>query len=181
MKSSADRGTYIHAQIAEGIEKNFVVPRAIFSTEQHAPVEWALEQLRLLRDDFEMIAEKSLKFKFFNFMISGIPDLLLMPRGEQIAQIWDYKTGRITQDNLSHYWVQLKVYAYALYELGRVPHSSEIILKLVFVDQKQSLDLIVTREQCLKDLFPLWRSQNEPWQINPDHCAQCAYGDICPR
>jgi ATP-dependent exoDNAse (exonuclease V) beta subunit len=181
MKSSADRGTFIHAQIAEGIEKNFVVPRAIFSTEQHAPVEWALEQLRLLRDDFEMIAEKSLKFKFFNFMISGIPDLLLMPRSEQIAQIWDYKTGRITQENLAHYWVQLKVYAYALYELGRVPHSSEIILKLVFVDQKQTLELTISREQCLKDLFPLWRSQNEPWKTNPDHCAQCTYGDICPR
>ena len=114
-------------------------------------------------------------------MISGIPDLILMPKAQQKAQIWDYKTGRITQESLSHYWVQLKVYAYALYELERIPSSSEIILKLVFVDQKQILELIVTREMCETDLFPLWRSQNEPWKVNLDHCAQCSYGDICPR
>lgn len=114
-------------------------------------------------------------------MISGIPDLLLMPKGEEIAQIWDYKTGRITQENLGHYWVQLKVYAYALFELERIPASSEVILKLVFVDQKKTLELIVTRSQCESDLFPLWRSQNEPWKVNLDHCAQCSYGDICPR
>ena len=114
-------------------------------------------------------------------MISGIPDLILMPRENQKAQIWDYKTGRITQESLSHYWVQLKVYAYALYELERIPTSSEIILKLVFVDQKQILELTVTRAQCQSDLFPLWRSQNEPWKTNLDHCTQCSYGDICPR
>jgi CRISPR/Cas system-associated exonuclease Cas4 (RecB family) len=128
-----------------------------------------------------MIPEKSLKFKFFNFMISGIPDLLLMPKANQKAQIWDYKTGRITQENLTHYWVQLKVYAYALYELGRIPASSEIILKLVFVDQKEILEINVSRSQCESDLFPLWQSQNQPWKINSDHCTQCIYGDICPR
>lgn len=181
MRSSADRGTHIHAQIALGIERNFVVPRESFSTEQREPIEWALNQLKELAPDFEMVAEKSLKFKFFNFMISGIPDLILMPKAKQKAQIWDYKTGRITQENLNHYWVQLKVYAYALYELERIPASSEIILKLVFVDQKQILELTVTRAQCESDLFPLWRSQNEPWKVNLDHCAQCSYGDICPR
>jgi ATP-dependent helicase/nuclease subunit A len=181
MRSSADRGTFIHAQIAEGIERNFVVPRESFSTEQRAPIEWALSQLRDLSPNYDLIAEKSLKFKFFNFMISGIPDLILMPKEKQKAQIWDYKTGRITQENLSHYWVQLKVYAYALYELERIPSSSEIILKLIFVDQKQILELTVTRTDCESDLFPLWRSQNEPWKVNLDHCTQCSYGDICPR
>jgi ATP-dependent exoDNAse (exonuclease V) beta subunit len=181
IRSSADRGTYIHAQIAEGIGKNFVVPRAAFSSENHAPVEWALSQLRDLFQNFDMISEKSLKFKFFNFMISGIPDLILMPKGDQITQIWDYKTGRITEENLGHYWIQLKVYAYALYELQRIPSSSEIILKLVFVDQKEILQITVTRALCEAELFPLWQSQNEPWKTNPDHCSQCSYGDICPR
>ncbi len=114
-------------------------------------------------------------------MISGIPDLILMPKGDQITQIWDYKTGRITEENLGHYWIQLKVYAYALYELQRIPPSSEIILKLVFVDQKEILQVRVTRAECEAELFPLWQSQNEPWKTNPDHCSQCSYGDICPR
>ncbi len=181
IRSSSERGTHIHAQIAHGIDHNFIVPRESFSTEQKAPIEWALNQLKELAADFELVAEKPLKFKFFNFMISGIPDLVLIPKGNQKAQIWDFKTGRITPEALSHYWIQLKVYAYALYELGRIPHSSEIELKLVFVDQKQTLTETITRSQCETDLYPLWRSQNEPWKINPDHCSQCPYGDICPR
>ncbi len=181
VRSSAGRGTYIHAQIAQGIEHNFIVPRESFSTEQRAPIEWALEQLKPLASDFDMQAEKSLKFKFFNFMISGIPDLVLSPKGNQKTQIWDFKTGRITQDNLAHYWLQLSVYAYALYELNRVPISSEIELKLVFVDQKEILVKTLDHTQCRSELYPFWRSQNEPWKTNPDHCAQCPYGDICLR
>ena len=179
--SSADRGTQIHAQIAKGIERNFIVPRESFSTEHHAPIEWALTQLKELSTDYELIAEKALKFKFFNFMISGIPDLVLIPKSNQIAQIWDFKTGRITQENLNHYWVQLKAYAYALYELGRVPVSSEIELKLIFVDKKEVMKVTVTRKDCEQELYPLWRSQNEPWKIKTEHCTQCPYGDICPR
>jgi ATP-dependent helicase/nuclease subunit A len=181
IRSSADRGTYIHAQIAEGIGRNFVVPRESFSTEQREPIQWALGLLKELASEFELIPEKSVKFKFFNFMISGIPDLLLMPKTDQNAEIWDYKTGRITQESLSHYWIQLKVYAYALYQLGRIPDSSEIVLKLVFVDQKKILEEKVTRAECEAELYPIWNSQNQPWKTNPDHCAQCSYGDICPR
>lgn len=179
--SSAERGTYIHAQIAEGIEHNFVVPRESFSGAQREPIQWALDQLKVLADDYELIAEKALKFKFFNFMISGIPDLLLIPKSNQIAQVWDFKTGKINKENLAHYWVQLKAYAYGLYQLQRVPYSSEIELKLIFVDQKQVLSETVNFERTQYDLYPLWQSQNQPWKINPEHCSQCPYGDICPR
>ena len=181
VRSSADRGTYIHAQIAQGIERNFIVPRESFSSEQKVPIQWALDQLKPLSVDFDMQAEKSLKFQFFNFMISGIPDLVLSPKGKQLTQIWDFKTGRITQENLAHYWLQLTIYAYALYELKRVPVSSEIELKLVFVDQKDILVKTVGHSQCRSELYPFWLSQNEPWKTNLDHCSQCAYGDICLR
>ena len=181
MRSSSQRGTYVHAQIAAGIERNFVVPREVFGGELHAPVEWALEMLRDMSDDYDLIPEKQIKFKLFNFMISGIPDLVLMPKGNQKAQVWDFKTGRITKDSLSHYWLQLKTYAYALYEMGKIQAESEVELVLCFVDQKETLKLSVTFKQCEADLYPVWRSQNEPWKINPDHCSQCSYGSICPR
>lgn len=180
-KSSADRGTHIHSQIAKGIEHNYVVPLESFNSDQKAPIEWALSQLKQLSNEFEMIPEKPIKFKFFNFMISGIPDLILLPKLNQKAQIWDFKTGKITSENLNHYWLQLKVYAYALYELGRIQDSSEIELKLVFVDQKQILNETVTRILCQQQLYPIWEIQNQPWKINLDHCSQCSYGDICPR
>lgn len=181
IRSSSERGTYIHAQIAEGILRNFVVPRQSFGTELQEPIQWTLNLLKDLNNDFELIPEKQIKFRFFNFMISGIPDLVLIPRGEQKAQIWDFKTGRITQENLNHYWLQLSTYAYALYELGQIENSSEIELILCFVDQKKTLKETVTLEKCKKDLYPVWRSQNEPWKVNLDHCSQCSYGSICPR
>lgn len=114
-------------------------------------------------------------------MISGIPDLLLLPRQNQNAQVWDFKTGRISQENLSHYWFQLKTYAYALFILKRVPKEQNIELVLCFVDQMQLIKESITFEQCKNDLYPIWKSQNEPWKVNLDHCTQCSYGSICPR
>lgn len=181
IRSSSERGTYIHAQIAEGIVRNFIVPRESFGTDLQEPIQWALDQLKELKNDFELIPEKQIKFRFFNFMISGIPDLVLIPKQNQKAQVWDFKTGRITPENLNHYWLQLSTYAYALYELGQVENSSEIELILCFVDQKKTLSKAVSLETCKKELYPVWRSQNEPWKVNLDHCSQCSYGSICPR
>ena len=179
--SSADRGTYIHAQIAKGIDRNFIVPREIFSSEQKAPVQWALDLLKEKSVDYELIAEKTIKFKFFNFMISGIPDLILFPLSNQNAQVWDFKTGGITEASLKHYWLQLSTYAYALYELSRIHKGSEIKLVLCFVDQQKLIERTITWSDCVRELYPLWVSQNAPWKINADHCSQCFYGDICPR
>ncbi|HXH73774.1 MAG TPA: UvrD-helicase domain-containing protein [Bacteriovoracaceae bacterium] len=179
--SSADRGTMIHAQIAKGIERNFVVPRESFSTPARKPIEWALNLLRDQTASFEFVAEKQIKFKFFNFMIAGIPDLILFPKGEGKTQVWDFKTGKITQDNLSHYWLQLSIYAYALYELERVKKADQIDLVLCFVDEERVITESITWEKCRTDLYPIWRSQNEPWTTNLDHCSQCTYKDICPR
>lgn len=164
IRSSSERGTYIHAQIAEGIMRNFIVPRASFGTDQQAPIQWALDLLKEKQTDFELVPEKQIKFKFFNFMISGIPDLVLLPKGNQKAQIWDFKTGRITQDNLDHYWLQLRIYAYALYELSIISKLEEIELTLCFVDQKQTISKMVSFQTCVDELYPIWRSQNEPWK-----------------
>lgn len=181
IRSSSERGTYIHAQIAEGIVRNFIVPRESHGTDLQEPIQWALDLLKDKKAEFELIPEKQIKFRFFNFMISGIPDLVLLPKGNQKAQVWDFKTGKITQENLNHYWLQLSAYAYALYELGQVENSSEIELILCFVDQKKTLTKVVSLETCRKELYPVWRSQNEPWKVNLDHCSQCSYGSICPR
>lgn len=178
--SSADRGTAIHAFISEGLSRNFTVPRA--GMEHSDAIAFALGELKALASDFDFVSEVPLKFNFFNFMISGTPDLYLLPRGgEQSAQVWDFKTGRITESGLAHYWLQLKTYAYALYTLKLVDRSCSIKTKLCFVDQKKILELEVNWSSIEAELFALWRSQNEPWKINSDHCAQCSYGDICPR
>ena len=180
--SSAARGTMVHEFIAKGIERNFIVPREAFSGVLKEPIQWALDELQVYRADYEFVAEKPLKFEFFNFMISGIPDLLLLPKsGEHLAQVWDFKTGRITQENLAHYWVQLAAYAYALYQTGQLRNDTKIDLKLCFVDEKKILERSIDLETAIQELYPIWTSQNKPWEIKTDHCTQCPYGDICPR
>jgi hypothetical protein len=181
LRSSSKRGIFVHEQIAKGILRNFVVPRESFSGQDRQPVEWALHLLRENHKDFEFIPEKPLKFKFFNFMISGTPDLVLFPKTDKKAQVWDFKTGKITQENLQHYWLQLSVYAYGLYQLGSVPQDRALELILCFVDQKELLEQTVSYNDCVQRLFPIWRKQNEPWEKNLEHCAQCSYGSICPR
>ena len=115
-------------------------------------------------------------------MISGIPDLLLLPKSSDAKpEIWDFKTGKISQDSLGHYWVQLKAYAYALYVLGLIPREISIETKLCFVDEQKFLSLTVDWAMASQDLFEVWRSQNEPWKTKTDHCSQCSYGDICPK
>lgn len=181
-RSSAGRGTLIHEILSTAIGRNFIVPREHHNGPHMKPLAWALSSMESFRTEFDFVSEKPLKFRFFNFMISGIPDLLLIPKtAGKGAQIWDFKTGRITQENLGHYWVQLKAYAYALYVLGTIDKSVSIETKLCFVDEEKFVGLSVNWESVQKDLFPLWRSQNEPWMTKPDHCSLCSYGDICPR
>jgi hypothetical protein len=181
-KSSASRGTLIHEVLSNAIQRNFVIPREHFDGEHKKPLHWAVGAMESFRGDFDFVSEKPLKFRFFNFMISGIPDLLLIPKKPGLpAEIWDFKTGKNTQENLAHYWVQLKAYAYALYVLGTVDKSVSIETKLCFVDEEKFLNLTVSWESVQRELFSVWRSQNEPWITKTDHCSQCSYGDICPR
>jgi ATP-dependent helicase/nuclease subunit A len=182
LRSSTERGTFIHEKIALGIEHNFIVPRDIFGSDLQRPVQWALDQLKAKTATYDLVPEKQIKFKFFNFMITGIPDLLCLPKVLNTRpQIWDFKTGRITSESLSHYWTQLSVYAYALYELDMVGPTQEIELVLCFVDEQKNLEKVITKEDCVSHLYALWRLQNEPWKTNTDHCSQCSYGSICPR
>jgi ATP-dependent exoDNAse (exonuclease V) beta subunit len=182
VRSSSQRGTLIHEILSTAIQRNFVIPREHFQGEHQKPLAWAIGAMESFRKDFDFVSEKPLKFKFFNFMISGIPDLLLLPKKSGTpAEIWDFKTGRITQESLNHYWVQLKAYAYALYVLGMVPREDSIETKLCFVDEQKFLNLSVNWTMVHEDLFAVWKTQNEPWMTKTDHCSQCSYGDICPR
>jgi hypothetical protein len=180
--SSSKRGSLIHEQISLGVGNNFVVGREHHLGEHHEAIGWALKELSGLVSDYQIISEEALKFPFFGFMISGIPDLVLFSRKtDGVTQIWDFKTGRKTDEKLVHYWTQLKIYAYAYYILGKTPMHKPTILKLSWVDQKKYSTLEITFEEVQTELFTLWQSQNSPWMIKTDHCSQCAYGDICHR
>jgi len=182
LATTADRGTEIHSEIAQMIARNFIVPRKYVGKKEEENFQWIADQMSALRSDYEFRSEKALKFKFFNFMISGIPDLVLNPLDNNSKfQIWDFKTGSPNTIKLDHYWLQLKIYAYALYEMNFCKKDLDIELVISLFDIKKNLNLRVDYHSLVKDLYMVWERILRPWEIKVDHCSQCSFGDICPR
>jgi len=180
VRSSSERGSLIHQEIAYAIEHNFVLRREFFNDPIIKPIHWILEELKKY-SHLILISEKPFKFKLFNFMISGIPDLIIQDQSLQQIEIWDFKTGKITQDKLDHYWSQLMAYAYGLYVSSEINKDNSIELKLSFVDEEKILKQKVNFLKVEAELFKYWLDINHPEKTNPDHCSRCPYGDICPR
>jgi len=180
--SSSKRGSEIHLDISQMISRNMIIPRKYFETKEKENFQWLIDQMSPLRDFYDFRSERALKFKFFNFMISGIPDLVLYPSNEEVKfQIWDFKTGTPSSQQLDHYWFQLKIYAYALFELNICQKDSGIDLVISLFDIKQNLNLRVTYQPLIKELFLVWEKILKPWEIKVDHCSQCSFGGICPK
>ena len=180
IKSSSERGSLIHQEIAYAIEHNFIIRREFFNDPISRPINWVLEELKKYSQS-SLISEKPFKFKLFNYMISGIPDLIIQDKIKGLAEIWDFKTGKITQDKLDHYWFQLMAYAYGLYVTSEVSRENSIELKLSFVDEEKILSKKINFSTVESDLYKRWLNINHPEKVNPDHCSRCPYGDICPR
>ncbi|MFA5583195.1 MAG: UvrD-helicase domain-containing protein [Bacteriovoracaceae bacterium] len=179
LKSSAERGTNIHEAISVALAKNFVPGREYINHPDEKIISQTLDRLKELSTHYELISEVPIKFSFFGHVISGIPDLILKPKSEGNYQVWDFKTGRITSEKLAPYWLQLKIYAYALYELKQVPKDNSIELELYFVDEQKSLSKKVSFAEIVPELFNFWQRQSRPWERNLDHCGRCVHGDIC--
>jgi ATP-dependent exoDNAse (exonuclease V) beta subunit len=180
VRSSSERGSLIHQEIAYAVEHNFILSREFFNDPISKPIHWILEELKKF-SHLILISEKPFKFKLFNFMISGIPDLIIQDQALQPIEVWDFKTGKITKDKLDHYWSQLMAYAYGLYVTSEISKDNSIELKLSFVDEERILNQKVDFVKVETELFKHWLNINHPEKINPDHCSRCPYGDICPR
>lgn len=179
-ESSANRGTMIHEAIQYATEKNFTPPRGIESSKDRAAIQFAIDLLSEYKDQnpqTNFISEAPLKFPFFNFMISGTPDLLLV--GPDKLEVWDYKTGKNKGDDPS-YKLQLMCYAYACIQLGLCHSEVPIDLKLVYVDQKDMVNFTYNYSQLKKELYQLWEKVVQIDQVNLDHCEQCQFGNLCP-
>lgn len=181
MKSSAARGTSLHEALSRAVSRNFVVPREFVGTKDEKILTDSLQKLQQFSPDYEFISEVPIKFSFFGHIISGTPDLILRPKADGKYQVWDFKTGRLKESKLNPYWLQLKVYAFALFTLGQVSRENSILLELYFIDEQKNLSLEVSFSELREELLAFWKKQSRPWEINPEHCSQCEYGDICLR
>jgi ATP-dependent helicase/nuclease subunit A len=178
IKSSAGRGTQIHQAIEFAIKNNFQVPDYVEARKDIDAVKYVTSLLTEYNDQTSLISEKPLKFPFFNYMISGTPDLVILD-GHGTIEVWDYKTGSFKVENPA-YKMQLMTYAFAYVQLGHCLPTDKIKLKLVYVDQKESILFDYTFDQLAQELFDLWKKTDSLHQVIPDHCGQCQFGKMCP-
>ncbi len=177
--SSAARGTRIHSIFEYLLKNDFELPEEISNKDSQVTA-WAVDKLRNYRDNFEFVSEQMIKFEVFNYMISGIPDLILLPKDdEHSAELWDFKTGSRKESTEKPYEFQLMTYAYALYKLKLVPKANPIKIVLCYVDDENLVEQSVSSEDVDKYLSNYWSKISTPDQVNQEHCSECPYGNIC--
>ena len=177
--SSAQRGSLIHDTIDQVIKANFDIDVNLSGRDGES-VAWAVDNLKRYRDNFKFLSEQSIKFELFKYMISGIPDLILFPKGEEgNAQVWDYKTGKRSESKEKPYVFQLMTYAYAVYNYYGYEKTKPINLVLCYVDEKNLVEQKVFFEDVEKYLDQFWSLINMPDQINTDSCELCPFENIC--
>ncbi len=176
--SSSERGTNLHLQLERTIKNGLSYPTDIDRKDKDA-ISWTVDKLQFFADNSTFLSEENIKFEFFNFMISGIPDLIIL--NDQIPQIWDFKTGQIKEDNSEIYYFQLMTYAYALYSLGKIAKNSEVKIVLCYLDEKKLVEKVHSFSDVDKYLRPFWLETSRPQNTNLNHCDSCEYGNICHK
>jgi len=176
--SSAARGTRLHEVISETINNQWITPRELKETIDNQGVFWVLDKLQSKKNQFDFISERAIKFSFFGHMISGTPDLVLMPKSSEICELWDFKTGNVKED-ANAYWLQLSLYAYALYELGKIPKDQTIKLALAYIDPQEIQERELQWTTLEKELSDLWLNASRPHSVNINHCSSCTFQNLC--
>jgi ATP-dependent helicase/nuclease subunit A len=178
--SASERGSAIHAALSHAIGHNLVLPLDWFDRPEKSVMEWALEQLRPHFDaGHQLVSEVPMKFPFFHFMVTGIPDLVVL--SDASAEVWDFKTGRRKESSELRYWQQLESYALGLWELGRLAREMPIQLRLCYVDGREMVTREVTYLAVKESLFQVWSRLARLDEINLEHCPSCPYEKVCPR
>jgi len=187
MSSSAERGTNVHESLSRAIKNNltfFLSDQENFKNDKKAllGIEWVLYLLKEFSDKgFDFISEEAVKFSLFGQMVSGTPDLIIQSLSQNEFEVWDYKTGMYSEEKSRPYWLQLKLYAYALMKDNNsfTKASKTIALKLVFIDEQTTKVKKVNFFDLENELFDLWLKVEHLDQVNTEHCEQCSYRQIC--
>ncbi len=172
--SSAERGTHLHYLISRMIQGE---PIQIKDNEQ-VIFEYINREILSLEGEYDLRSENKLKFPFFGQMISGTPDLILIPREDQVFKVIDFKSGKLAEDK-SAYWYQLYLYGYACYWYELLPKECSIEYQLMFFDLQKSFNQTLSFQDIESKLFEMWKKVNRLDQANQDHCKSCEFQAIC--
>ncbi len=177
-KNTRERGIFVHDAISRGIGGNLVCPLDVEENEKEA-VNYALDLLKE-KNSHSFLSETPVKFPLFGQMISGTPDLILKPKEKDTPpEIWDFKTGTQKQGAELAYWFQLYCYGIqTCLEMG-LSDDDEIIVSLIYVDEKKTVDQKLSKKEVENALFQEWKKLADFNQVNLDYCDSCSFGNLC--
>ena len=174
--SSAERGTHLHSVIEEYFSsgrKETILDRL----NQSKIKNFLLEEFNSGNFD-NFVSERELKFSFLSGVINGIPDLLLEKNG-QVAEIWDFKSGLLDEYSMQRYWAQLAIYGLAVFNLGLADQNQILSVKLLMLDQQESLKRDLSYNDCLEQSSVLVDQIKKRFDANTEHCQYCEYQTFC--
>lgn len=169
--SAAERGVAVHEAISKAILGDFVE----IEEEYRSQCLWVKELTSRFDQGTKFISEKPLKFEFFQFMVSGIPDLIIQDSEENCLEVWDFKTGSTRKSVPESYWFQLHAYAYAM----GAGQEKPIKMVLCYVDEQKTVEKTADREEIENYLWSHCQNLGRPDQTREDHCSSCDYSKIC--
>ncbi|MFN8370839.1 MAG: UvrD-helicase domain-containing protein [Bacteriovoracaceae bacterium] len=170
--NSSDRGTHIHYLI-----ENYIKFKKPLIDENLIYLKNEIDQY--LDRNFELFSELTIKFKLFNYMITGIIDLLITNEKLNEILIIDFKTGIRKKENEELYWFQLTAYAYGLFELNKLKNSDKVKIQIIYLDEKQKVERVLSFMDAKNYLFSYWVKLNSFDRPNLNHCSNCEYNKIC--
>lgn len=182
LNSSAQRGTLIHEAIAYALNHHGVISlqdQKQMSVSDKEAVEWAVKKVLEISDGRNFVSEKPLKFDLFGQMVSGTPDLFILPSDEGELTVVDFKTGRPGDEKEIPYWFQLKSYAYAIEMLYPEHQFKQVNLELWYVDQAKIKVEQYDTTQIKSELQVQWHKLTRLFETNIKHCNSCSFGKIC--
>ncbi|MCP4914130.1 MAG: UvrD-helicase domain-containing protein [Oligoflexia bacterium] len=171
------RGIEVHDYLSKMILRNFVIPMDCPDF-YHKQLNFIKSELESRQENYSLVSEVPLKFVLFGQMISGTPDLVLVPKDKgNDLEIWDFKTGRYNEEKLGPYWFQLQCYAVAYaHEMG---DTGKVNLTVSFVDDQKNITRSYTLSELKDELFKYWQKLSSLSEENTQHCLMCPYGNLC--
>lgn len=179
LKSSSERGSYLHELLSTAIQHNFVVPLSTAKSldeRDRKSLDWTLEWIKPRALAAERTrSETQMKFSVFGNMISGTADLILEGNPTRII---DFKTGREKSDH-AHYWFQLALYAFGEGRTKELAHDAPFELTLLYIDEQKEKTQQLTWEQIQQIVKDQWSKLAKINAPNKEHCSSCEFGNLC--
>jgi superfamily I DNA/RNA helicase len=176
-RSSIKRGLKFH-KLFEDYIKDGLVPVKISESDQLI-FEWVKSMVDEKKKNSIFESEKEFKFPIKGHMISATPDLIIRPKnGNEVMEIWDFKTGAQSSSKEVRYFAQLHIYAKAAIDYYHLNRSA-IELKIIYVDQKQFQSVKVQSGQVGRVVDQYWEKLSNLQEKNISACGECEYFSVC--